>query len=373
MSIPSLSFDPEWAGRPTIDSVAGTPGWVAVGHEIKRAYQWGGAPKEQTVRGFGCGLPDHAAMAALGEIVERFAASDPRVIRSLDHDDPPGPRIEAHRLHSSGLAFDSGWSRATGMITGSTVWIPTALCGIDYARTTGRRASTDVDSTGLAADSSLDDAARRGLGEVIERNAVGLWWRWEGRAHRLVRAPSACISAASRVGLTITTALVDSDGCGPVAVACISHSDGQEATLGSAWRGTEDEAMTHAIAEAFMIRATARAGLGDRGTRGLPFGLDRLVWGWDHGPEILRRLHESCSQPIVTTVGSQCGRVRAIFGVEPLCVPIAVVALGGRRMSVVRVLVPGAFRLESCLLASPHKSERLEQLGATLGGPHPFG
>jgi hypothetical protein len=369
MSPPILAFDPAWVGYPGVAGIPGTPGWIVVAHELSRTHRAGGSRAEAKVRGFGCGPPGRAVEAAVGELVERFAASDPRVVRGLEVAEPSGERRDGGALHPAGRPFEGGWVRAFGMLEGRPTWIPAAVAVLGYSQ----RDEVPVDATGLAAGPSFAEAVRRGLGEVIERDAVGLWWRCPDRPHRLISPPEDLAGAAQRAGLAVTAALVESDGCGPVVLACVSRPDGREATLGSAFRDDPAMALAHALAEAFMVRHTVTAHLMTDGARDSLPGVERLVWGWRHGPAILDRLLGPRGSLSPTFDGALATRAHRAFGDEPLGVPLAEVSLGPRRLHVARVVAPGSFRLESRLGGIPHAGWRLTALGGRAGGPHPFG
>lgn len=374
MPAPVLPFDTKWLQEPSVAVIPGTDGWVTVAYELVRIHRRRGEEVKAAIRGFGCGPPSHAHSRAVGELVERYGASDPRVVRVLERCEPIGERLEGSRLHPAGVAPLGGWFVASGMVTGRTVWVPAALSALWYGHTTGTVLDCDVDATGLAAGSSLAVATEHGLCEVIERDAVGLWWRSPSRSHQLVMPPIDVASAAERAGLVVTTALVDSGGCAPVALACVARPDGSEATVGSACQLDEREAAIHAIAEAFMVRPTVAACLFQELPEAATPGVERLVWGWWHGSELLDRIHRPVGKVVMTNnVIPLAQRVQAVFGCEPIAVHLANVTVGSVRESVVRVFVPGAFRLESDLNGIPHGGERLLNLGGRCGGPHPFG
>jgi thiazole/oxazole-forming peptide maturase SagD family component len=67
------------------------------------------------------------------------------------------------------------WTPLVSMHSGNPVWLPTSLC---YFRTPYQEDAryTVFDSNGVAAGASLREAAVNGILEVIERDAVGIWW-----------------------------------------------------------------------------------------------------------------------------------------------------------------------------------------------------
>jgi oxazoline/thiazoline synthase len=72
------------------------------------------------------------------------------------------------------------WSPLWSPVDGSRRLLPTGMCYFNYASYHGYRSASELcflaDSNGHAAGSSLEDAALQGVLELIERDAVGIWW-----------------------------------------------------------------------------------------------------------------------------------------------------------------------------------------------------
>ncbi len=72
------------------------------------------------------------------------------------------------------------WSPVWSPADGSRRLLPTGMCYFNYASYHGYRSASELfflaDSNGHAAGSSLEDAALQGVLELIERDAVGIWW-----------------------------------------------------------------------------------------------------------------------------------------------------------------------------------------------------
>ncbi len=96
---------------------------------------------------------------------------------------------EAGRIHtiSSQLVperFDVDaeidWSPLWSPVDGTRRLLPAGMCYFNYASYHGYRSASELfflaDSNGHAAGSSLEDAALQGVLELIERDAVGIWW-----------------------------------------------------------------------------------------------------------------------------------------------------------------------------------------------------
>jgi bacteriocin biosynthesis cyclodehydratase domain-containing protein len=151
----------------------------------------------------GKGINDtDARVSALGEAVERYCGSrcgDEPTIRASYLDlgtDAVHPnscllydeRQYAERgqwnkgcnpLHRVPEPFDERseieWSPVWSLIKGERRWLPTAMVYFDLDPSR-RSASMWADSNGNAAGSSLEDAILQGFLELVERDAVALWW-----------------------------------------------------------------------------------------------------------------------------------------------------------------------------------------------------
>lgn len=68
-----------------------------------------------------------------------------------------------------------GWVSAQSLSSQSAKFVPVAYCSLGHPMAQDEGFPIP-DSSGLAAGSSLDDAVERGLLELIERDAVAIWW-----------------------------------------------------------------------------------------------------------------------------------------------------------------------------------------------------
>jgi oxazoline/thiazoline synthase len=72
------------------------------------------------------------------------------------------------------------WTPLWSLVDGTRTLLPTGMCYFNYASYHGYRSASELfflaDSNGHAAGASLEDAALQGLLELIERDAVGIWW-----------------------------------------------------------------------------------------------------------------------------------------------------------------------------------------------------
>jgi ribosomal protein S12 methylthiotransferase accessory factor len=117
-----------------------------------------------------------------------------------------------------------------------------------------------ADSSGCAAGQTIDDAALRGLLEIIERDAVAIWWynricrpaleltRCSDRIADLIHHVEAC-------GRRVHVLDISTDLGIPVCVAVSSRGDGTEITIGASAAIDAEESAWRALAE--MAQHTA--------------------------------------------------------------------------------------------------------------------
>ncbi|NUT52875.1 MAG: TOMM precursor leader peptide-binding protein, partial [Saccharothrix sp.] len=174
--------------RPSADR-SSTAVWASGGTDTRsfspvRASCVGGATKHD---------PVDAKVCALGEVFERYAAGiyDPdRFVRAcladlgdaaVDPRDLPlgSPReYEATRgvlvPYRPDLVID--WVRGTRLDTGEPRYVPACAVHVPYRPPSRRERLLHPNSTGLAAGSTVAQAVRAGLSEVVERDAVAVFW-----------------------------------------------------------------------------------------------------------------------------------------------------------------------------------------------------
>jgi ribosomal protein S12 methylthiotransferase accessory factor len=214
------------------------------------------------VGGFaGSGLdPRRAFESCVGEGIEylsQFAQpDDPSETASLatrsDALDPAARGAVEAILASCGIPANQAidWTQVRRLTDNTPSWFPTDLCL--------RRSAPDFTpplklSTGCAAGETREAATLRGLLELIERDAVALWWKG-GRRPRSVPADSqtAVLLAQIRAGQgSRQTMLLDitTDLGVPVVAAFSTNPDGHDFALGTAARTTQPDAARSAIFE----------------------------------------------------------------------------------------------------------------------------
>jgi ribosomal protein S12 methylthiotransferase accessory factor len=209
----------------------------------------------------GTGLTFRQAFeACVGEGVEYASQFAPAVarLRLLPDDEALAGAPAAWRELWQRLApyrRDSGaaaaWTEAANLTDGEAVLVPADLC---FRRPDGVR---DVDppwplSTGTGAAADPLDATLHGLLELVERDAVALWWRG-GRPARPMPDAAGCAMLAHLRGATTRrrTWLLDitSDVGVPVVVAASCNDDGFGLCCGFAARPTRAEAADAAVRE----------------------------------------------------------------------------------------------------------------------------
>jgi ribosomal protein S12 methylthiotransferase accessory factor len=165
-------------------------------------------------------------------------------------------------LERVGIGADRpiGWVAARNLHDGAAAWLPADVC---------LRRSADVRdfitpfklSTGCGAGVSFEDAVLHGLCELIERDAVALWWRGGRRGssiadHSEAGRAGAELLASLRSGSTRRRSwLLDiTTDVGVPCVAAISMGpEGREFACGHAARPTRAAAVSSAILEMCQI------------------------------------------------------------------------------------------------------------------------
>ncbi|RCV48038.1 YcaO-like family protein [Marinitenerispora sediminis] len=188
------------------------PRYRGVTAEVADARRLGVWPADRVSLGTTFGDSDGARIAALGEAVERYCGN--RV--------PPGLRVAtAEEIAAGGerlfgpddLPFFAPWQHTrpgfpyrpftadqeiawvAGEEDGRTCWLPASWVYLNY-HSGQRRAEPRVhhlNYAGIATGADAADAQRRGLLELLERDALELWWHLGG--------PTTGIDTASVPGL----------------------------------------------------------------------------------------------------------------------------------------------------------------------------
>lgn len=145
---------------------------------------------------------DQASAGALAEAIERYSCAyspeEPTIVASMESlgDSAIDPRTmslfsqsqyamraqwndEHKRMHHVPDEFDPWiqmeWSPAWSLRAGQRVWVPTPFAYYLYNGHYSRNGCL-ADSNGNAAGTSMEDAILQGFFELVERDAVAIWW-----------------------------------------------------------------------------------------------------------------------------------------------------------------------------------------------------
>lgn len=246
-----------------------TPIWASA---LMARPQLGPTRREFDLRGEGKGATrDEAVLSAIGEGVERYAASlwnpgqltegsrrelgdrafDPRWLVLYDKEQYSRPGFAFQPMDPDALML---WVKGHWLDTGVDVLVPAQATylgftgdGITFGQTT---------SNGLAAGSCFEDAALRALYELIERDAFMLHWLAGLTGERI--DPHGCdavsrraIDEVQRLGAQTELYLLDLNGGYPT-VVCLGLGDGVSwpgATIGLGTHANIDVALRKAVLE----------------------------------------------------------------------------------------------------------------------------
>ena len=305
--------------------------------------------------------PETARLRCWAEMVERFTACSPQVVARVVEERPVGrddvlpwwafasyDAEQVRRLDRSALAEHDFVCSAERWGSAESLLVPASRVILGWADYAGPDAvAGECDASGLAAGCSRDDAALRGLREVLERDAAMQAWHCPGWPGRVLEP--AVLGAEGRRWLSgspyeVRFADVARPGLDPVVVAMLYDEAG--ATVGTACAENLPAAADAALREAAMLRSTVDVlGPGDASTP-VRTSLDHIRHGYQH-PEELHQWFDG-----FTAWRGAADRVRlplpervaAVFGVDTLVVELATSA--DAPFAVVRTLVPGATRKE---------------------------
>ena len=152
--------------------------------------------------------------------------------------------------------LECDWTPVRHTMSGEPTWLPTALCyfGAPDSRT-GR--ACRAESNGCAGGPTRDAALERGFLELVERDAVGLWWH-----NRILRSgialdtvPDAFVQSVvtlyERLGRSIWVLDIKSDLGIPVfaAISVRAGTDDEQLTIGFGASFDPSAAFRHAVTE----------------------------------------------------------------------------------------------------------------------------
>lgn len=185
---------------------AGAPHrYLALTASVSDARALGEWPADRVSLGTSFGDPAQARIAAIGEGVERYCGNwlpetltrDDLRIATADELQADGeavialdalPRFADWQLAREGFAYrelDAAtpalWARAADA-EGRPLWLPDALVHLNWRQSRFRHLprTHHLNYAGIATGTSVDDARDRGVLEVIERDALEVWWHLDG-------------------------------------------------------------------------------------------------------------------------------------------------------------------------------------------------
>jgi len=173
---------------------------------------------------------------------------------------PDALELIAHVCEAGKVAWDrtaeAEWMEAADLLTGRHVLVPADWCIRRQVAGALTMPGTAL-STGVAAGPTIEAAAARALLELVERDAVGLWWLGGRRGRSLslddaaVQDASALISAARAGATTRRTWLLDltTDIAIPCVAALSSGASGRDIASGFAARSSTRAAARAAVVE----------------------------------------------------------------------------------------------------------------------------
>jgi ribosomal protein S12 methylthiotransferase accessory factor len=322
----------------------------------------------------GSGLdPRRAFESCVGEGIEylsQFVQPDDRFAGRPETLDPGVHGFVEAVLSACGVPADRAvdWMAVRRLTDGAVSWYPADLCL--------RRAARDFVppmklSTGCAAGVTQQAATLRGLLELIERDAVALWWRGgrRGRSMPLDGETAALLDRvrAGQGGRETTLLDITSDLGVPVVAAFSTRPDGYGFALGMAARTSFAEAARSAIFEmcqselslyviAAKQREAGQAGLNESDLRQLTRASILHRDGC-----LLLRPDERAPAPWMVSGETVDAMVRRLAerGVVVWSVDLTRPVFG---VPVVRVIAP-ALQLEPCEIAGDRLARAIDETG----------
>lgn len=179
--------------------------YLALTASVADARILGEWPADRVSLGTSFGDPAQARIAAIGEGVERYCGNwlpdelphDELRVGTADElradgesviDESDLPRFADWQLARPGFAYQrllpstpALWARCEDL-DGGSVWVPDALVHLNWRQSRFRALprTHHLNYAGIATGAGFDDARDRGVIEVIERDALEVWWHLDG-------------------------------------------------------------------------------------------------------------------------------------------------------------------------------------------------
>jgi oxazoline/thiazoline synthase len=258
------------------------------------------------------------------------------------------------------------WVKAISLRTGREVLVPAGIAFIDYVPRSGPKWFR-ADSAGCAAGATTEQAVLHGLLEVVERDALALWWRL-GVNRDVVEVPESLRpirESLEKRGRTLTLFGLQTDLGIPV-IAAVSARDGRRIYVGSAAGVSEAEASEKAVLELLQfVFWDEELGIARSRTQWLEEGtLEHFDWLDGRGAG-------SRSTAPAPEAGRPMAWVRdqvLAAGFDPLIVDLSREPF---EIPVVRAIVPGLCR-PNTRRASKRMVELPSRLGWQVGEGNPY-
>ncbi|GII89274.1 hypothetical protein Ssi03_72640 [Sphaerisporangium siamense] len=263
--------------HPRLDLVA-----TCVSYSARLSTPPGSAAVIDTVTG-GAALADpaRARYAAIGEAVERYCGNAvPAELPTGSYErlaregrpvaDPRTFALYSRAQHAQrGFPFvpmtpdlEIAWAHGEDLSDGRQILVPASLAYVNYFRgTRAAEAPTNYPIlAGTAAGLTPERARFAALLEVLERDAVTVWWTSGAPAAPLVAGTGGrlgfALREAEQAGLDVTLLRIPSSFDVPVAGAFIEDRARRLVAFGSACRPTAEAAAAKALTEAVGMHAT---------------------------------------------------------------------------------------------------------------------
>jgi ribosomal protein S12 methylthiotransferase accessory factor len=261
--------------RVTSSLIRTVQSWVA---DMARLYPWA---NNVVNSGMSIGDDRTSEAIALGEGIERYCGNcvAEEDLRRSSYDalrrageravDPASLVLYSPEQYAApGFPFVSftadleiHWVRGRSLTRDEPIWVPASLVFVNWytGRHEGDAPLHCAHYPGLAAGVDLDAALVNGIEEVIERDAMMVWWH-SGRALPPVRLPATVAALFDEVPGDVAGRLfaLDNEFGIPVMAAVVEDPRCPLRTMGFAARDTPLAAAVKAFLEAFGLQETAR-------------------------------------------------------------------------------------------------------------------
>ena len=236
--------------------------------------------------------------------------------------------------------FRIRWKEAVSLSTKEKCFVPAGSVYLGYGAE-DEPLYVIADSSGCAAAPTHNEAAYRALLEVMERDALGIWW------YNRVSRPAFDFAADSllasigdalrKIGRTLELIDIGNDLPSAAVVAYSADRDGRRIYLGCAADICSRRAAVRAASEMLQFWFWGAVSRDPPGRAAWLESESLQTQPWLK-PTGLRRLPEAATEEPVTETLNQLVTQLAIKGYDPLMVDLTRPAIG---VPVVRILVPG--------------------------------